>query len=132
MFIKKCTLGRDAEVKYTAKGDPVASISLAYNYGRKGDDGKLPTQWVEVSLWGKRAETTAQYLLKGSQIVAVVKELHVETYPKKDGTEGHKLVGILDDFEFCGSKPESQEPRAERQPAPKACAFDRFPDDVPF
>ena len=30
------TVGRDAELRTTASGDPVASVALAYNYGRKG------------------------------------------------------------------------------------------------
>ena len=37
-------LGRDAEVRRTSGGDPVATLSLAYNYGRKGADNKRPTQ----------------------------------------------------------------------------------------
>ena len=49
-------IGRDAEVRHTAKGDSVANLSLAYNYGQKGSDGKRPSQWIDGSLWGKRAD----------------------------------------------------------------------------
>ena len=66
-------IGRDAEIRHTAGGDAVASLSLAFTYGRKGEDGKRPTQWVDASLWGKRAEALAQYLTKGS-LVAVTPE----------------------------------------------------------
>ena len=45
-------IGKDAELRYTASNEPVANISLAFNYGRKGDDGKRPTQWIEASMWG--------------------------------------------------------------------------------
>jgi single-strand DNA-binding protein len=118
MFVKKCTVGRDAEVRFTTKGDAVASVSLAYNYGRKGQDGKTSTQWIEASLWGKRAESSAPYLVKATQIVAVIKDLHIETYQKKDGGEGTKLVGTLDDFEFCGGKQsEHTEPARQDKPA---------------
>ena len=37
-------IGKDAELRYTASNEPVANLSLAFNYGRKGDDGKRPTQ----------------------------------------------------------------------------------------
>lgn len=33
-------IGRDVEVRYTAGGDAVASLSLAFTYVRKGEDGK--------------------------------------------------------------------------------------------
>jgi single-strand DNA-binding protein len=40
----------------------VANVSLAFTYGKKGDDGKRPTQWVDASLWGQRAESLAPYI----------------------------------------------------------------------
>ena len=33
-------IGKDAELRYTASNEPVANISLAFNYGRKGEDRK--------------------------------------------------------------------------------------------
>jgi single-strand DNA-binding protein len=142
MFVKKCTVGRDCEKKYTQKGDAICNVSLAYNYGRKGEDGKYPTQWIEATLFGKKAENTAQYLLKGTQIVAVVKDLHIETYPKKDGSgDGFKLTGFLDDFEFCGVKSiNSEEKPVEKYagglrndaPKAKATSMDDFESNIPF
>src|SRR3546814_3545398 len=59
-------LGRDAELKYTAGGDAIANLALAYNYGKK-ENGKQPSQWVDAALFGKRAESLAQYLTKGDR-----------------------------------------------------------------
>jgi single-strand DNA-binding protein len=111
------TLGRDAEVRFTAKGDAVASLSLAYNYGPKDADGKFPTQWVDASLWGKRAESLTQYLLKGKEIWAVLDDVHIETYKKKDGSEGFKLAARVVDIKFV--KNGTQQSAATR-PAPAA------------
>ena len=58
-------IGRDAELRFTAAGDAVCSVPVAVDYGRKGQDGKKPTQWYEVTLWGKQAEGLAEYLTKG-------------------------------------------------------------------
>jgi single-strand DNA-binding protein len=130
------TLGRDAEVRFTANGDAVASLSLAYNYGKKDADGKLPTQWVDASLWGKRAEATAPYLLKGKEIWAVLDDVHIETYNKKDGGEGFKLAARVSDIKFV--KGGTQQPAAPR-PAPAAAprhvakaSADFGDDDIPF
>ncbi len=130
-------LGDNAELRYTPNGDAVASLSLAYNYGRKGEDGKAPTQWINASLWGKRAEATAPHLLKGGQIYAEVSDIHIETYAKKDGGEGFKLVGRIAELEFAGGRPAESDrspPADNRAPAqnkPKP-AFDDLGDDIPF
>ena len=133
------TLGRDAEARFTANGDAVASLSLAYNYGKKDAEGKFPTQWVDASLWGKRAESLTQYLLKGKEIWAVLDDVHIETYKKKDGGEGFKLAARVVDIKFV--KNGSQQPAAPRPApaaAPKAAAkqsggFDDFEDSkIPF
>src|SRR5690606_20137916 len=85
-------LGRDAELRYTQDGTAVASLALAFDYGKKGQDGKRPTQWVEASIWRQRAESLAPYLLKGTRLSVVVDDVHVETFQKSDGTQGVKLV----------------------------------------
>ena len=36
-------IGKDAEVRYTPGGTAVANVSLAFTFGKKGDDGKRPT-----------------------------------------------------------------------------------------
>ena len=135
------TLGRDAELRSTAGGDPVANLALAYNYGKKGADNKRPTQWVEASLWGERAEKLEEYLTKGSQFLFVVDDLHVETYDKRDGGTGVKLVGRVVDLEFTrgGSNDRAPAPapapanRRAPAPAPRASSgFDDMDDDIPF
>ena len=133
-------IGRDAEIRYTPGGDAVANISLAFNYGKKGDDGKRPTQWIEASLWGKRAEALKQYLTKGSAVDVVLGEPHIETYQGKNG-EGHKLVARVMEIELAGGRSDqgSGQP-AERQPQPQRPAqqssapgsFEDFESDIPF
>ena len=108
MFNKLCRIGNDPEVRFITSGDAVLSLSLAYSYGRKGSDGKRPTQWLEAALWGKQAEATAPYLHKGDLISVSVDDLHIEVYKKKDGTEGFKLAGKIVSFDFSGNKGEKK------------------------
>lgn len=137
MFNKLCRIGNTPEIRHTPNGDAVLNLSLAYSYGRKGEDGKRQTQWLDASLWGKQAEAVQQYLHKGDQISVSIDDLHIETYPKKDGTEGFKLAGRVASFDFVGSKREEAAAPAEQQPAPSkpkpASSFDNFDDDlIPF
>lgn len=131
-------IGRDVEVRFTAGGDAVASLSLAFSYGRKGEDGKRPTQWVDAALWGKRAEALAPYLVKGGLVAVTLEEVHIETYQGKDGP-GHKLTGKVLDIELAGGgdKPAAApRPAAARAPAPAAArpssGFDDMSDDIPW
>jgi single-strand DNA-binding protein len=63
-------LGRDAEMRFTAGGTPVATVSLATTEKFKDRDGnnKEDTQWHRVVIWGKTAEVLHEYLTKGKQI----------------------------------------------------------------
>jgi len=128
-------IGKDAEVRYTPGGAAVANVSLAFTYGKKGDDGKRPTQWVDASLWGQRVESLAPYLTKGKQIVAYLEDVHIQTYTKGDGTQASKMAARIADLEFVagGEQAESQ-PKLQPKPAPAQAdsGFDDFPDDVPF
>jgi single-strand DNA-binding protein len=131
------TLGRDAELRTTSGGDPVASLALAYNYGRKGQDGKTPSQWVDGALWGERATKLAEHLTKGSQFYMQLDDLHVETYDKRDGGQGVKLVGRVGQLEFTrgsGQRADAPKPTPKPTPAPKAAGsgFEDMDDDIPF
>ena len=130
MFTKAFRIGNDPQVRFTQKGDAVLSISLAYSYGRNGDDGKKPTQWLEATLWGKQAEALQQYLTKGSQIVATVDDLHIEEYEGKNGA-GHKLAGKIVGLEFVGSKQAEPAQRTKQAPA-GGSGFEGMDDDIPF
>lgn len=130
-------IGRDAEIRTTPQGDKVASLSLAFNYGRKGEDGKRPTQWVEGALWGKAAEALAPYLTKGTSVSVTVDDIHIETFRKADNTEGVKLAGRVSSVELAGSASQrpAAPPPAPRPPAPASkpsSGFDDMDDDIPF
>ena len=132
------TLGRDAELRTTSGGDQVASLALAYNYGRKGADGKTPSQWVDAALWGERAGKLIEYLTKGTQFFVQIDDLHVETYPKNDGTQGVKLVGRVWQIEFTKGQraaapvPRPSAPTPRPAPAKAASGFEDMDSDVPF
>jgi single-strand DNA-binding protein len=130
-------IGKDAEVRFTPGGAAVANVSLAFTYGKKGDDGKRPTQWVDASLWGQRAESLAPYIKKGGQIVAYLEDVSIQTFTKGDGTQATKMVARLVDLEFvsggeqASSQPKPQ-PRPQAAPQSHGSGFDDMEDDIPF
>ena len=127
-------IGRDAELRHTAQGEPVASLSLAFNYGRRGSDGKQPTVWVDGALWGKRAEALAGHLLKGTSVVVTLNDVHIETFEGKNGTAS-KMVGRVADIEFAGApvaRPAPPPPPPNPAPKTAGSGFDDMDDDIPF
>ena len=133
-------IGRDVELRILPKGDYVANISLAFTYGRKDSEGNRPTQWVEASIWGNRAEALAPYLLKGGLVSVTLEDVCIETYQGKNG-EGHKLTGrvLAIDLVPNGNKSNDAAPRpAPSAPAQRPAAakygggFDDMDDDIPF
>ena len=135
------TLGRDAETRVIQGGTTVVQLAVAYNYGRKGEDGKKPSQWVRASMFGKQAETLAPYLTKGKQVSLVIRDLHIATFQKQDGSTGTSLEGVADFDVFArGPKQEGAAPAPRPAPAPPPAqrqtagsGFDEFDDaDVPF
>jgi len=123
-------LGQDAEVRYLPNGDPVATLSLACNYGKKDPGtGFRKSQWYDAGLWGDRAESLAQHLKKGTTVFAVLEDVHIEVYRNRDGADKAKLAARVASIEFVGgrgdrdSQGDAQAPRqASPAPAPAAPA----------
>lgn len=134
------TIGRDAESRTTASGKTVANLSLALNYGQKGNDGKQPTQWFDGALWSPN-DALLPKLVKGQKVFATLTDLHLETFTKGDGTESTKLVGRVDGFalKLVGVPPGGERapaPPPPPKPAPRAPVsnggFEDMDDDIPF
>lgn len=138
-------IGRDAELRALPDGTPVTNLALAFDYGRKGEDGRRPTQWVEASLWGRQAEALVEYLTKGQQVYVIVDDIHIETYEGRNGG-GSKLVGRIQTINLCGggssqerqqasrpqqSAPRQSAPRQQQRPQPQQ-SYDDYDDDIPF
>lgn len=96
-------LGRDAELRSLPDGTPVMNLAMAYNYGKKDQDGKRQTTWVDGAVFGNRAEALAQYMIKGQQLCVTIDDVHIRTYDKNDGSQGFSLSGTVSAIEFAGS-----------------------------
>ena len=81
-------LGGDAESRYTPSGTAVANFNVATNESRKNAEGDFQdhTEWHRCVLFGKPAETAAQYLKKG-QMVYVEGRLRTRSWEDKEGNK---------------------------------------------
>lgn len=90
-MLNVCTLiGRltkDPELRYTPSGKAVCGFRLAVDRGtRNQQSGEKETDFIDIVVWEKQAETCAQYLTKG-RLVAVEGRLQIRQYDAQDGSK---------------------------------------------
>lgn len=99
--ILKGRLARDVELRTTASGKSVASITLAVNR-RFQQEGQPTADFIPCVAWGKTAEVMSQYLYKGREI-ALEGRMQIRSYEDKNGNKRYVTEVMVDSFEFCGS-----------------------------
>jgi single-strand DNA-binding protein len=110
-------LTRDAELRYTNSGTPVASLSIACNEAVKQQDGSWQEQghFFDCTLWGKQAESVNQYLTKGRQ-VAITGRLRQEQWTdQQSGQNRSKVVINVQNIELLAS-PQGEQNQAQQRP----------------
>jgi len=131
------TVGRDAEVRYTPAGLAILNVTVANNVGF-GD--KQQTLWIQVTLFGKRAEGALQNYLKKGQQVFVSGELNQREYKANDGSTKTSLEINANIIDLVGKRGDSGDysakPDQVRPTAQQGVGHDNFDtpydDDVPF
>ena len=142
-------LGQDVELKYTADGKAVTTLSVATsetwndrNTGQKQER----TEWHRVSLFGKLAEIAGQYLHKGSKVY-VEGKLQTRKWQDQSGADRYTTEvvvsgfnGVLQMLDRRDPNAPQSTPQATAESAPSANASDAitpvdnsdFDDDIPF
>lgn len=97
-------LTRAPELKYTQSGTALCKFGLATNkvYTSNGEKKEKVT-YVDVTAFGKTAETIHKYLRKGDPIL-FEGELEYSEWTNKDGDKRSKLGVICERFQFIGGK----------------------------
>lgn len=96
---------RDPEVRYTPSGLAVCDIGLAVNDRRKDNnsgDWIEETTFVDVTLWGRTAETCGQYLSKGAPVL-IEGRLKLDTW-EQDGQKRSKMKVIGEKMQMLGGR----------------------------
>jgi len=119
-------LGADPESRFTTSGSAVTNFNLATNESWKSAEGdaKEKTEWHRVVLFGKMAETAAEYMKKG-QLVYIEGRLQTRSWEDKDNVKRYTTEILCDTFTMLGRK--SDDSRAE-----SSAKTSEQDDDLPF
>lgn len=121
---------REHEIRYTAEGKAVLNNTIAVN--RRFDKDKA--DFLRVVIFGKQAESTANYTNKGSQI-GIVGRVQTGSYDGQDGKKVYTTDVIADQVMFLDSKKDGQAQanyQSSNQDPFKGNSVDIQDDDLPF
>jgi single-strand DNA-binding protein len=127
-------LGADPEIRYTAGGDAVATVSVATSSSwndKQSGEKREKTEWHRVVFFRRLAEVVGEYLKKGSSIY-VEGQLQTNSYEDKNSGERKFSTQIVArEMQMLGSRnsmdgqqDSSQEMQTQEPPS--------FDDEIPF
>ena len=110
--------GTDPEMRFTPNGTAVANFAVAVN-DKFGETET--TEWFNVVVWKKLAESCNQFLSKGRQVY-VEGRLQTKKWDSDDGQTHYKTELIASRVLFLGKRDESETPVQD----------ELEPEDIPF
>lgn len=105
-------LVRDPELRFTPNGKAVCQFTLAVDRQYAGADGERQADFINIVVWGKAGESSAQYLAKG-KLAAVDGRLQIRTYfDQKDGEKRWATEVIAENVRFLSPADKQTEQNA--------------------
>ena len=132
-------LGQDPEVKFTAGGAAVTTLSIATSDSWKDKDSgmdKERTEWHRVVLWRRLAEIAGEYLKKGSKVY-IEGQLQTRKW-EQEGQTRYTTEIIARDIQFLDSRGSANTSNQEgaattnEEPTPEVPESGIDDDDIPF
>ena len=132
-------LGQDPEIKYTAGGAAVTTLSIATSDSWKDKDSGMEqerTEWHRVVLWRRLAEIAGEYLKKGSKVY-IEGQLQTRKW-EQEGQTRYTTEIIARDIQFLDSRGSSNNPATQKSSEMNEQSAANVPDsaidddDIPF
>lgn len=106
-------VGKDPDTR-TVNDKTVTKFSLATNktYTNASGEKVTDTQWHNITIWGKLAETAAKYVKKGNPLI-VEGEINYRSYENKEGVTVYVTEILGSHIHFvCKAEAKSEPPQA--------------------
>ena len=132
-------LGQDPEIKYTAGGAAVTTLSIATSDSWKDKDSGMDqerTEWHRVVLWRRLAEVAGEYLKKGSKVY-IEGQLQTRKW-EQEGQTRYTTEIVARDMQFLDSRGSSNNESTQKSSEMNDQSAADVPDsaidddDIPF
>ena len=117
-------LGRDPELRVTPTGTSVLSLSVAVNdrvRDQQTGEWRDRANWVDVVVFGSRADAIAPFLAKGSKVAVSGRLRWSQWQDKQTGANRSKLEVVAGEVVFL--TPQQQPTNQAQQQAPQGRAY---------
>jgi len=146
MLNKSILVGRitkDLELRYTQSGKAVGTTSIAVSRNFSNSNGETESDFINIVIWGKSAETFSTYTAKGN-LVSLVGRIQTRSYENNNGQKVYVTEVIVEEFNFLEKKrslnPEQQTNKKSKSNVQETNPFtasgkteiDISDDDLPF
>jgi len=122
-------LVRDPELRYTPNGAAVASFAIAVDRQYTNRQGNRETDFIDIVVWQKLAETCANHLGKG-RLVAVEGRLQVRSYETQEGQRRKVAEVVAENVRFLDWPKDAG--AASDETADLGGSLSAAGDDLPF
>lgn len=96
-------LTKELDLRYTSNGKAVGSGTLAVDRQFKNAQGEKETDFINFVVWGKSAETMANYMRKGS-LIGITGRIQTRNYENQQGQRVFVTEVVAENFTFLESK----------------------------
>ena len=107
-------LTKDVDLRFTQNGKAVASGTLAVNRPFKNANGETEADFINIVIWGKPAENTANYTGKGS-LIGVTGRIQTRSYENQQGQRVYVTEVVADSVQFLETKKKEEQQQNTQQ-----------------
>ena len=98
---------RNLELRYTSNEKAVGNFTLAINRRFKNQNGEYETDFIDCVIFGKQAETMAQYTKKGD-LIGVEGSIQKRAYEDKEGNKRYSTEIMVEKITFLQTNKKSE------------------------
>ncbi len=129
-------LGRDPEIRHLPSGVAVCTFSIATSEtytDKQSGEKRTNTEWHNIVLWRKLAETAEKYLHKGSQVY-IEGKIRTRSWDDESGQKRYATEIVGDVMQLLGRPDgnQSQPSNSSSQSQPSEADNVGSADDLPF
>jgi single-strand DNA-binding protein len=92
-------LTKDPELKYTPGTGTAVTIFTVAMDRKFQKDGEKEADFIPIVVWGKQAESTANFMSRG-KLIGVSGRIQTRTYDASDGTKRYITEVVADEVQF--------------------------------
>lgn len=120
---------RDIDLRYTQNGKAVASFPIASQRDFKNQNNEYESDFIDIVIWGKPAETVANHFSKGSEIL-ITGRIQSRNYENNEGKKVYVKEIVAEKFSFTRGSNKVNENQQQNNQSQTNNNFDR--DSDPF